>query len=589
MKNKIIKQYIEKYKIDEDLMDLEESFKILSLMSIDRTIDKYNFEETDVDGSNDCGIDNIVFKLNGNIINNIEELNLVGKGAKIEVTLVQLKYSEKLKEEHLNKFIHGVKYFLDCADKVANDNIKKYKNMWKKIMEGYASFSPDITFKVVFATMSKNDKFEKNEIKFIINEFKELISENSKASLFNNKSEFKLLALNELFNSFKRILENNPDPQEVVYTEIIKKIAHLDKDEKNEFDSFVMLTSFNELYKLVAENIDNIYMENVRHFLNGSNVNKGIGKRISNEDEKMDFWVFNNGITLLADKVVLQEANKKIVISNPKIIDGLQSSYSIFKSLADGSMQEERKKEIFQREILIKVVSNVSDEIKEDIIKSNNDRNKVSSVNFLSMDENQKYIENEFRKRGFYYERIMNLHTNGGIESSKIIRPIDLAIAYNTLKLCSPSKSRNSKITLISREANKKKIFNQVDKNMNSYENSYMIYKILEKRLNDYATKNSKYIDDSENSHMLIKKHKFHLMVFLLKILNKGELNLKLFNKREYYKNKIFKEITDSDIKKSINQHMEYIKHHGIKDNDVDKFIKNPPNDKKFNEYIYKK
>lgn len=62
-KNKIIEQYIEEYIKKNDLeISKEEAYKLMVLQSIDPSINIYNYESTEVDGSNDIGIDNIVIK-----------------------------------------------------------------------------------------------------------------------------------------------------------------------------------------------------------------------------------------------------------------------------------------------------------------------------------------------------------------------------------------------------------------------------------------------------------------------------------------------------------------------------------------------
>lgn len=508
------------------------------------------------------------------------------KNSTFEFIFIQIKDSDSLKEEHLNKFFEGCKHFLDDKPKATNEKIKPYKIKWNEIIEKYVAIIPKINFRIVFATRARNKKFANHSIELIIDEMNKFLSEKSNSSVFNYKNgDIEIYDQENIFSSFKRIVENNPEDQEIHYHQIMKNISELNNEEKSDYDSFIMLIPFSEILKIVKNNLDHIYLENVRHFITGSNVNSGIKERILNKNEKMDFWIFNNGLTMLSDDIKLVESSKKIIVKNPKIIDGLQSSYSIMNVL--NNLTEDEVEKIKDRKIIVKLIMTNDDEIKFDVIKSNNDRNKVSPINFLSMDEEQKFIEKEFIKKNYYYDRISNMYKIKGKDNKEIIKPLELAMAYTTLYLLNPSKVRNSKTSLIKNDSNKNAIFLKPGDKINAYINTYKTMKILDYSINKYSSEINKYIKENTDSNLFLnRKHKFNLMVFITKEVMGGNYNVKNFNKKNYSISS--EKVNNELIKKSLIEYNNFLNEYKVKEQDLENFIKTTNNDKKLKEFLSK-
>lgn len=568
MKEKIIEQYIEKFAKDNSINN-DEAYNMMILQSIDSIVDEYNYEYTEVDGAKDIGIDNIILKQDNALIEDLNNgIDFEKKNSTFEFTFVQIKNSTKLKENDLNKFFDGIKYFIKNEERVVNERILEYKEIWDDIFDRFTEISPKIKIRIIFATRANNKKFESEQIKIISRKFNSLINED----LFDNSSESIILAEDEIFNHFKRLVENNSEKQGITYSSIIKSVGSLDP-EKEEFDSLIILATFEEIYNLIEGNINYLYLENVRHFIGGSKVNVGIKERIENKSESMDFWIFNNGLTLLSDEMEILEVKSQIVLTNPKIIDGLQTSYSIFQMLSNMSQDEFNL--VKDRKVLIKVISTDDEDVKADVIKSNNDRNKVSAINFLSMDDEQKYIENELQKLGYFYDRIANLHKNNGIDTKKIIKPLDLAISYSILYLIWPSRARNSKTSLITNESNKNSIFKNAENSIQAYLNVYKLHELLNKKINTYTSKVRKYLlANSEENSTLIKKHKNHIMVFIINDLFGDSYDLKRLSKCNFDAKKFIEKVDNDFIEKNMSDLVEFYERSEIPSGDYEKFIK---------------
>ena len=109
------------------------------------------------------------------------------------------------------------------------------------------------------------------------------------------------------------------------------------------------------------------------------------------------FWYFNNGITLIADKIqktALGGSSRNIgtfKLTNASVVNGAQtvSSIGTIKSSTNSG-------EFNEAEVMIRIieVSNGS-ELEKSITKANNRQNRVEGMDFASQDPEQKRIKSE--------------------------------------------------------------------------------------------------------------------------------------------------------------------------------------------------
>jgi len=91
------------------------------------------------------------------------------------------------------------------------------------------------------------------------------------------------------------------------------------------------LFEFLKAYKASTGDLDLLYEKNVRKFLgNKRKVNKGIEKTLEEHPER--FGLYNNGITLVADRVQ-RVAENEVSLTNPYIVNGCQTTRSIWAVL----------------------------------------------------------------------------------------------------------------------------------------------------------------------------------------------------------------------------------------------------------------
>ncbi len=163
------------------------------------------------------------------------------------------------------------------------------------------------------------------------------------------------------------------------------------------WEAYVFSVSGKWLYNLFKQYGDDLFSANYRGFL-------GIGKRkkINNsirqtvETEPENFWVYNNGITILTLGIDDTENDKK-KIEGMSIINGAQTTGSI-------CMVEENKKENLEKtKVLCRVIKCNRTNLIPTIVKANNTQNEITSWDRYSNDPIQVSLREKFAMYGKEY------------------------------------------------------------------------------------------------------------------------------------------------------------------------------------------
>lgn len=155
------------------------------------------------------------------------------------------------------------------------------------------------------------------------------------------------------------------------------------------------------LHELYATYQDRLFSANYRGFLGISGrrrINTGI--RLSAETKPKEFWVFNNGITLLT--LGKKKTKNGLQLTGVSIINGAQTTGSI------GSI-DLSKHDIKDVKVLCRIIQCSDVETINEIVKYNNTQNEITTWDQYSNDHEQNRIYHEFRdlehtyvrKRGF--------------------------------------------------------------------------------------------------------------------------------------------------------------------------------------------
>lgn len=182
---------------------------------------------------------------------------------------------------------------------------------------------------------------------------------------------------------------------------------------------------------------DILFSANVRGYLGSrsadANINNGIKSTVSQDPG--DFWAYNNGLTILTNKMSYEEKTKKLKIEGMSIVNGAQTTGAI------GSIKKIPDE---QAKVPVRFIKCDNDKVIKNIIQYNNSQNKIEAPDFRSRDPIQTRLRKEFEeipsvtysggRRGGMEDRIerpSNLLPSDGAAKALAIFHGDPVIAYN--------------------------------------------------------------------------------------------------------------------------------------------------------------
>jgi hypothetical protein len=159
---------------------------------------------------------------------------------------------------------------------------------------------------------------------------------------------------------------------------------------------------------------DELFSANYRGFL-GVNRRRKINSGIKSTAEKQpqNFWVYNNGITILTTKVLKEKTG--VVIEGISIINGAQTTGSI--GTLEGSTDLNNVK------VLTRLIECSNHDTIDEIVKFNNTQNKITTWDKFSNDPQQKRIQEEFINYGHNYSLKRGFDNNSQLGIEVVAQP----------------------------------------------------------------------------------------------------------------------------------------------------------------------
>jgi AIPR protein len=155
-----------------------------------------------------------------------------------------------------------------------------------------------------------------------------------------------------------------------------------------------------------------LFNKNVRYGLGNTRVNKSIKKTLQNENEKENFLLFHNGISLVCEKYGYKD--NELWIENYSIVNGAQSILSFHNNdtyLNDNVI------------VLLKIIEvGTNPDLMNQISKYNNNQNSISMRDLRSNDKIQNRLTREFEEldKEFGLKVIYSAKKGKSIESDYI-------------------------------------------------------------------------------------------------------------------------------------------------------------------------
>lgn len=490
-----------------------------------------------VGGGYDTGIDGIGIKINDRLVQNIEEIQEITKASKklnVEFIFIQSKMRPNFETAEFVSFGTGVKVFFSEGYLPENPKIAEFRKLKDHIYSDQQIIhkldkNPSIfLYYVGTGTEPTNDNFSGTR-KWLQKE----IAEN----FYFDAVDIKIVSGKQLIK-YCRELDNKFEVQ-INIIDIFPLIVAPEADVKK---AYAFTCSAKEFFKIIQKEDGllrrSLFNDNVRDYLgNKGAVNSEIEKTIA-EDPEM-FLLCNNGITIVCSDFD-QVRDKLVKIENPQIVNGCQTSHSLF------NLKEHEN--INRIQILIRLISTENLKISNKIVRGTNKQNQVLDEAFeATLPFHQETLEPFFlafeNSEKIYYERRAKQYSNDPlIMKTHIVNLRILTQTFVAAFLNAPHESHRHEAKLLEQYAsiNEKRVIFKEDHSPYPYYVCAMIWFMFEKFFREERI-NSKY-----------KTYKAHLYLVLKYSLGEYPPNLNKSRALEAYCQRFLGILNESDFARQI-------------------------------------
>lgn len=435
----IIDEKIE-LKIPSDKRD--EVFEYFAFEQILKDYDLSNDEIKlgNVDGRNDGGIDGFFIFVNGHLLIEIANFNWPKSGCILDIYIITCKHHDTFKQAPLDNLVASISELFDLSLENEDLLLEYSENvmiMRDNFKHAYRKVSPRLSeFKINFCYASRGNSEEIGEsILSRASQIKKVTTD----SFGNCKTEFVFLGSSELVELHRK----SPNfTLELPFS-----------DDLSNGETYVVLVKLKDYYDFITDSGKlrrYLFDSNVRDFMGLNSVNEDIRNTLNN-NESPDFWWLNNGVTILATGAGI--IGKAIMIEDIQIVNGLQTSESIFRYFESGQTDTKN------RSVLVKVIVSKDTQVRDEIIRATNNQTFVEVSALHATDKIQRDIEEVLKLNDFYYERRTNFYKNQGAPINKIISPLYLASGFVNLILNAPEQASLLKSRFMRNETSYNQVF----------------------------------------------------------------------------------------------------------------------------------
>ncbi|WP_342506127.1 AIPR family protein [Sporosarcina sp. FSL K6-2383] len=351
----------------------------------------------------------------------IEELS----SSEVNIDLFNFKYRESFKQNHISdKDISRSSKFLtmllgddDSLDESENILVHKIINLLKSYTKSDSKYNCNITLHMV-----SNEAFG--------------LHENSYGYIDQLKKSYGVEINSITLDNIAKFYTEKKQTKSASFIVAQEDLISFTLDRQTSNQSFIVKLPLNELIRITCDhlrlplnknpNLDewksvlsveldrSLLYDNVRGYLGDTDYNKNILKTLKTAPE--NFFLFNNGITLISDKI---ESNKlfnkfEIALQDYQIVNGGQTISTIFAFLKqlskDNDFTDEEIHEVlsplFNSQILIRLFKvPQGSNLKNLIAEYTNSQNAISALNLKSISTIQIKIEGHFKLNNIVYAR----------------------------------------------------------------------------------------------------------------------------------------------------------------------------------------
>jgi len=427
--------------------------KAFELFSISELLKAYDLTEDQikdgiVDGGDDGGIDGIYIFVNGNYLSNTSNYHWPKQNGTLEVYITSCKYHSTYEIKPLESMDSSLSELLnlsiseDALSRKYNAKVISRRKLLVTAYRNLASQNVEPVINLYYISRGDSNKIADN----IKRTGDKLVSTCSSLFQFSNVT-MTFWGSREIISQY-RIKRNSP--------------IEIKFQRSFQYDSnFVILVDLKDYYEFIVDNNGKLkrylFDTNVRDYLGENRTNSDIIETLEN-DTSPDFWLLNNGITVLASNAT--PFDNLLTIEDVQIVNGLQTTVTIYNYFANQS-HNLAKSDVHNKNILIKVIKSNDMAVNNQIVKATNNQSSMPLYALHANSKIQRDIEDILFRFGFGYERRPNYYTNLDYPESLIIAPLYIAGGYISLILKLPHKAISIKSKFMDNQIAHDRVFSE--------------------------------------------------------------------------------------------------------------------------------
>lgn len=434
--DRITKSILRDFQEDFDIKELSESDAFELLTGYLTTAEYCKEDISDLDfmttgfSGGDLAIDALVILVNGEIINDVEQVKEILEKAKsnfggevsVKFIFTQSKTSSSFEASQILNFLNGVELFIgDEHLENISPEIKNKIEIRNLIYDNYTKLSGNPSVEMYYCTTGKWS--DDNGIKSIINKGLKRVQ----GSDFVSGSQFYPIGksrIQEMYRDTKRGIEQTIN---ISYKVTLPEARGIDQA----YFGFVPLS---EYIKLITDSsgtlIDYIFHYNVRGFQGLENkTNQKIDQTLRSTENAQLFFALNNGVTVISRN--LKPQGEKFTLYDYQIVNGCQTSHVLYNYFVD----YKRSSEISGQENLpkldsinvpIKIIHSSDESVISQIVSATNSQTAVNDDDLMARDKYHSVLENYFSSEEdenlkLFYERRSKQYAEFDIQKIRII------------------------------------------------------------------------------------------------------------------------------------------------------------------------
>ena len=400
--------------------------------STQQVLKPYNlsYEEQEsgiVDGSDDGGIDGFYVLLNGRLLTDVLSDEELPREPRMEVIILTAKRKASFPQVPLTSMCSSLPELFDFGKAEEDlsipfeETILDIREVFRSNYIQLAGFRPILTIKIIYASRGDTDQIASN-----VKARGDQLRNGVKRLFGNTRVELEFLGATELLDAARTQPTHSLD------------LRFIESTISRESGNYLLLSRLRDYIAFVTDEQDQLrrylFESNIRDYLGGTYVNKDIIETLKRDDEEVDFWWLNNGITLLASHAVV--AGKQLSLENVQIVNGLQTTESIYNHFSSQHNETEE-----DRAVLVKIIVTDDNEVRDRIIKATNYQTAVSLASLRATEKIQRDIEHFLADNGWHYDRRINYWRNQGMSPERIVSMSYLGACVVAIALRNPKRA----------------------------------------------------------------------------------------------------------------------------------------------------